>query len=291
MLVEIAVGDAYGAGFEFRNPVSVRALNNLNKYRRPALSIGKSGRYTDDTQMTIAVTEAMLTGQSLTPELLADHFVEVFKRDPRTGYAPRFYRFLRSVDSGAEFLERIRPTSDRSGAAMRAGPIGLLDSAEAVLECAEIQARITHDTDAGVRSAQAAALMVHHFARRQGSPEELTAFVSAQVDGDWNRPWKGRVSMAGIQCVKAAMSAVASTTSLSGLLHRCVSFGGDVDTVAAIALAAASWSPSHEQDLPEQLLDDLEDGPYGRQFLGCLDADLREHLGIDHTPRPPGREA
>lgn len=291
MLVEIAVGDAYGAGFEFRNPVSVRALNNLTKYRRPALSIGKSGRYTDDTQMTIAVTEAMLTGQSLTAELLADHFVEAFKRDPRSGYAPRFYRFLRSVDSGAEFLDRIRPTSDRSGAAMRAGPIGLLDDVGTVLEYAEIQARVTHDTDAGVRSAQAAALMVHHFARRQGSPGELTAFVSTHVEGDWTRPWKGRVSMAGIQCVTAAMSAVATTTSLSELLRRCVSFGGDVDTVATIALAAASWSFSHEQDLPEHLIVGLEDGPYGREFLTRLEVELLTHLDLDPTPRPPGREA
>jgi ADP-ribosylglycohydrolase len=111
MLVEIAVGDAYGAGFEFRNPVSVRALNNLTKYRRPALSIGKSGRYTDDTQMTIAVTEAMLTGQSLTAELLADHFVEAFKRDPRSGYAP---------GSTASFVPSTRAPSSSIGSAPRA---------------------------------------------------------------------------------------------------------------------------------------------------------------------------
>ncbi|MCX7620392.1 MAG: ADP-ribosylglycohydrolase family protein [Acidimicrobiales bacterium] len=92
----------------------------------------------------------------------------------------------------------MRPTSDRSGAAMRAGSIGLLDDVATFLEYAEIQARVTHDTDAGVRSAQAAALVVHHFARRQGSPRALTAFVSAHIDGEWTRPWKGRVSMAGI---------------------------------------------------------------------------------------------
>jgi ADP-ribosylglycohydrolase len=164
---------------------------------------------------------------------------------------------------------------------MRAGPIGLIDDVETVLEYAGIQARVTHDTDAGVRSAQAAALMVHHFARMQGSPGELTAFVSTHVEGDWTRPWKGRVSMAGIQCVTAAMSAVASTTSLSELLRRCVSFGGDVDTVATIALVAALWSPSHEQDLPEHLIAGLEDGPFGREFLIRLGADLVKHLDID----------
>jgi hypothetical protein len=44
VLVELAVGDAYGAGFEFRNPLYVRAFNNLNRHRRAALTIGKPGR-------------------------------------------------------------------------------------------------------------------------------------------------------------------------------------------------------------------------------------------------------
>jgi ADP-ribosylglycohydrolase len=234
--------------------------------------------------MTIAVVEAMLTGEPFTPELLADHFVAAFKRDPRTGYAPRFYRFLRSVETGTEFLERIRPTSDRSGAAMRAGPIGLLDSVDAVLEGAEIQAKVTHDTVAGVRSAQAAALMVHHFARREGAPDHLSSFVDEHVEGDWTRPWKGRVSMAGMECVSAAMTAVATTDSLSRLLHRCVSYGGDVDTVATIALAAASWSTAHDRDLPEPLVAGLENGTYGRTYLAHLDAELQTRLmrsGLD----------
>ncbi len=60
MLVELAIGDAYGAGFEFRNPLYVRAFNRLDRYRRPALTLGRGGRYTDDTQMTLAVGEALL---------------------------------------------------------------------------------------------------------------------------------------------------------------------------------------------------------------------------------------
>jgi len=278
MLVELAVGDAYGAGFEFRNALYIRAFNNLKRHRRAALTIGKPGRYTDDTQMTIAVVEAMLTGEPFTPELLADHFVVAFKRDPRNGYAPRFARFLRSVDTGAEFLERIRPTSDRSGAAMRAGPIGLLDSVDVVLERAKIQAKVTHDTEAGVRSAQAAALMVHHFAKLDGLPGELSSFVGQHVPGDWARPWTGRVSMAGLECVRAAITSVAETDSLSQLLQRCVSYGGDVDTVAAIALAAASWSAAHDRDLPEQLVAGLENGTYGRDYLGRLDDQLQARL-------------
>lgn len=275
MLVELAVGDAYGAGFEFRNSLSVRAFNHVDRYRRPALTLShRCGRYTDDTQMTIAVTEALLSGEPWTAELLADHFVHAFQRNPRVGYAPRFYGFLKAVDDGTDFLARIRPHSDRSGAAMRAGPVGLLPDLATVLDRATVQARVTHDTDAGIASAQAAALMVHHFAHRRGQPEHVGEFVSEHVAGPWDRPWRGRVSMKGTDCVHAAISAVAAHSSLRELLRSCVAFGGDVDTVATIALAAASCSADYDHDLPEALIDGFERGPFGLDFLRDLDRQL-----------------
>lgn len=274
MLVELAVGDAYGAGFEFRNSLYVRVFNNLDRHRRPALTITKPGRYTDDTQMTIAVTEALLSGESWSPELVASHFVEAFKRDPRGGYAPRFGRFLRSVENGDEFLARIRPGSDRSGAAMRAGPLGVLPDVDEVLDRAAVQARVTHDTPGGVSSAQAAALMVHYFAYGIGAPDALAGFVTERVPGAWDRPWKGRVSMNGVECVRAAVTAVSAHRSLADLLRGCVAYGGDVDTVATIALAAASWSVDYALDLPATLVESLERGAFGRAYLEDLDRQL-----------------
>jgi hypothetical protein len=47
-----------------------------------------------------------------------------------------------------------------------------------------------------------------------------------------------------------------------------------VDTVAAVALGAASCSDEIEQDLPAHLIAGLENGPYGRDFLKDLDARL-----------------
>jgi ADP-ribosylglycohydrolase len=274
MLVELAVGDAYGAGFEFRNLVYVRIFNRLDRHRRPAWTLGKPGCYTDDTQMTIAVAEALLSGEPWSPQLVASHFIETFKRDPRGGYAPRFGRFLRSVDDVHEFLARIRPDSDRSGAAMRAGPLGVLANVDDVMERAAVQARVTHDTPGGVTSAQAAALMAHYFAHRVGATDGLAEFVSDHVPGDWARPWRGRVSMSGVDCVRAALTAVSTYRSLADLLRGCVAYGGDVDTVATIALAAASWSVDYTHDLPAVLIDGLEAGTYGRALLEDLDRQL-----------------
>ena len=65
---------------------------------------------------------------------LARRFVEAFRRDPREGYAGGFYAFLQEVTSGDEFLQRIRPDSDKSGAAMRAGPLGVFPTIGEVVE-------------------------------------------------------------------------------------------------------------------------------------------------------------
>jgi hypothetical protein len=55
-----------------------------------------------------------------------------------------------------------------------------------------------------------------------------------------------------------------------------VAYTGDVDTVAAVALGAASCAQDVEQDLPQALLDGLEGGPYGKAYLSALDARLAE---------------
>ncbi|MBK6856751.1 MAG: ADP-ribosylglycohydrolase family protein [Microthrixaceae bacterium] len=274
MLVELAIADAYGAGFEFRNGFYIRTFNRLDRYHRPALSLAKPGRYSDDTQMTLAITEALLSGELWSPDLIADSFVRVFKRDPRGGYAPRFGRFLQRVTDGDDFLARIRPQSDRSGAAMRAGPIGLIANVEELLWCAELQARVTHDTPGGVSSSMAAALMVHYFFYKIGAPDRLAEFVAEYVPGPWRMPWKGRVSMNGVDCVSAALTAVSRHRSLAELLRGCVDLGGDVDTVATIALASASWSVDYDNDIPTVLIEGLESGPFGIDYLKELDQQI-----------------
>jgi ADP-ribosyl-[dinitrogen reductase] hydrolase len=277
VLVELAVGDAYGAGFEYAEPGFVAAHNTLQGYvQHPTHSGILPGAYTDDTQMTIAVAEHLISGEPWTRELLADRFVTAFHRDRREGYAGGFYRLLSGVQDGAELLSRIEPWSDKSGAAMRASPVGLLPTVGDVLHHTAIQARITHDTPAGIEAAQAAALAVHYCHFDLGPLSELGAWIDRQLqsDGGWSRPWRGKVGAQGWMSVRAALTAMTSSDRLSEILRTCVAFTGDVDTVATVALAAASRSLQVVQDLPNVLRRDLEDGPYGRGFLWQLDARL-----------------
>ncbi|GLZ36842.1 ADP-ribosylglycohydrolase family protein [Actinokineospora sp. NBRC 105648] len=275
MLVELAVGDAYGAGFEYAASEFVLRHNTLRGYVQHAKHTSiRPGQYTDDTQMTLAVAELLADGGTWTAAALADRFVEVFHRDRRAGYAARFYDLLRGLSDGADLLAKIRPDSDKSGAAMRAGPVGLLPTVPDVLHHAAVQARITHDTPDGVASAQAAALAVHYCDRQLGPVARLPEWISAQVDGDWATPWRGKVGSKGVMSVRAAITALAAGGGLSSILHACVAFTGDVDTVATVALAAASRTPEIAADLPAVLLDGLENDAYGRDYLTALDIRL-----------------
>jgi ADP-ribosylglycohydrolase len=74
--------------------------------------------------------------------------------------------------------------------------------------------------------------------------------------------------------VRAAITALGASERMSDLLRRCVDFTGDVDTVAAIALAAGSCCAEIEQDLPAHLVYGLEDSAFGRTYIEELDARL-----------------
>ena len=74
--------------------------------------------------------------------------------------------------------------------------------------------------------------------------------------------------------VSAALTAFQRNDTLSGLLRDCVDFCGDVDTVAAIAMAAGACSAEYENDLPEHLYKNLENGAFGAEYLEKIDDKL-----------------
>jgi ADP-ribosylglycohydrolase len=274
MLVELAIGDAYGAGFEYASDRVVRECNDLSRYIRHPKHPIAPGQYTDDTQMSIAIAEAIVDEDPWTPLALATRFVAAFRRDPREGYAGRFFAFLQEVRDGAEFIAKIQPQSDKSGAAMRACPIGVFPSVAEVVDRCTTQAKLTHDTPDGIAAAVAAALTAHYFLYRVGPRSELPEFLRSHVAGPWETPWTVKVGAQGMMSVRAAITALVAHDSLTSLLRACIAYTGDVDTVATIALGAAAGSAEYEQDLPGHLYAGLEDGPYGRAFLEALDARL-----------------
>ncbi|MFH1637227.1 MAG: ADP-ribosylglycohydrolase family protein [Candidatus Woesearchaeota archaeon] len=274
MMLELAIGDAYGSGFEFAEKGFIRKNNNLKSYYKHRKCNILPGCYTDDAQMSIAIAELLMGEKEWDCFKIASKFVEAFKRDEREGYSSGFYLLLKCVNDGAELIARLNPNSRKNGAAMRACPIGILPDLEKVKLYAAMQAEVTHDSHEGITSAMASALMPHYFTYKLGKKKDLGEFIAGNVEGDWGKAWKGEVSTNAEEAVRAAITAIARGASLSSILKRSIAFGGDVDTVATIAMAAASCCDEVRKDIPKNLVDGLENGDYGKGYLLGLDKDL-----------------
>lgn len=270
MLVEIAIGDAYGAGFEFCPRDKIVRYNTLAEYVPHELRV-EAGKYTDDTQMSIAVAEVLLSGAEPGSAAFADAFVRCFRRDPRIGYANGFRRLLDACEDGAALRSRIRPESRRNGAAMRAVPLGLIEDKGVLARVAREQAVVTHDTPEGVLSSHVVALMAHGLLYDGMSIDDLPAFVERHAGFRPLGSWDVEVPCDALATLHAVNTALQSNRKLSSLLTECVDFGGDVDSVAAIALGLAALSAEYEWDLPADLVAGLEDDQFGLGFLEDLD--------------------
>lgn len=286
MLLWIAVGDAYGACFEYADADATRP-NDLSGYPPNIVypAIG-GGRYTDDAQMSAALAEAVLGGP-LTRESVAEAFVARFKLDARMGYSRGMQALMSCCIDGEDLLRRIHPVKNTSGAAMRVLPVAALSDVSSVMAAADLQASVTHDTPGGIASATAAAMMA--FGMRSGvTAPNLPKYVFDHVPGDWMRPWQGPVGSAGVDAVRAALWTVATAErSMASALRRAVDLTGDVDTVAAIALGTLACDPHTLRDIPASLVHGLENGDWGRDYLEELGGKLSEFSEaaiLDKTP-------
>lgn len=286
LLLKIAIADAYGMGFEFIDQKIVNEENNLDNYRHHGFhSELWPGQYTDDTQMSIALYEYLseqLNGHNYTDEAveeiankekIASKFLEVFKRDRRKGYAKGFQHVLETVSSGKEMVDVVEKfgKTESNGACMRAIPVGLFFRGEdSILKFSTTQAEITH-RDSGVLAAHAISLATK-FLYSNGFvkelPEYLNSVLGEKIDWSWNGSRVASKTELGMITARAAIHTVMTTKSYSECLKKAVSYGGDTDSVAAIACGLSVCSREHyDQEIPSVLIDGLERGKFGLGFL------------------------
>lgn len=279
MLLEMAIGDAYGACFEWID-YDTSSYNHL-EYVTIEPSLVPAGSYTDDTQMALALAEVMVAPYEWTGGNIADSFVRCFKRDERRGYTTALFQILLNCNSGPDLFARVHGTSDKSGAAMRSAPLGYFPL-DILMDYSNVQAGVTHNSPVGLASAQAVALASHYFIYDLGPKDELEGWlrqygaVAKMLEDQSTDPESGKmVSTNGAECTKAALRAL-ELTSLSEILRESVSYGGDTDTVATIAMGIASNCREIQKDIPVNLIAGLENKEYGRDYLIEMDRRLKE---------------
>ncbi|KKN60282.1 hypothetical protein LCGC14_0533320 [marine sediment metagenome] len=285
ILLYTAIGDAYCAACEYikiKNPQDKKTQDKALKFEQYLSHPRHSnfpGTYTDDCAMSIGNTEVLLS-DSWGKLDFANAWVDVFNRDPRDAYARSFQKFLEEVESGFEFLETIHPDSNKNGAAMRSSVFGVMPNPFNVLKVTTLQAKITHNTPGGLFGAQAVALMSHYAMywhgpmTRGGLGSFLRTMLNPILKVDTSlanvflEPWAGRIAgeELGIITALATFELLISCDSLLQILQKTIEWGGDTDSVAAIALGIASCRMP--DDLPAFMHNQLEIGSnYGSVFL------------------------
>jgi ADP-ribosyl-[dinitrogen reductase] hydrolase len=277
MLLEIAIGDAYGSGFEFAPRAKILRANDGLHYEAHEKGI-PAGHYTDDTQMSAALAELLLAADEPDANACADAFLAAFRRDPRPGYASHFAVLLETAASGADLRRRLAPGSRRNGAAMRSVPLAFIADVDRLERVAHTQAAVTHDSAEGRLSSFVVGLMGHALLHERAPVAALPRIVQARTGFALRTDWHDEVACDAIQTLHAVNTALQRHRGMAALLRDCAAFGGDVDTVGAIALGLASLARDYAADLPPTLHDALEDGPYGRSWLRALDERLVERF-------------
>jgi ADP-ribosylglycohydrolase len=199
--------------------------------------------FTDDSVLTAALAEAILTGKNF--ESLLRHY---YHRYPDAGYGGRFITWVKSLNPAPG-------NSWGNGAAMRISPVGwAYDSLAEVLKKAEAYTAVTHGHPEGIKGAQAVAAAV--FLGRSGaSKPQILNYVTNTFGYDLSRtcdeirPCYGYdVSCRGT--VPPAFAAFLDSTDFESALRLAVSLGGDSDTLACIT---GSIAEAYYGGVPEEI--------------------------------------
>lgn len=286
MLLRIAQADAYAMACEFVDDHDhIAECLKFERYmRHPTHPDFVQGMYTDDTQMSIAVAETLIKhGTNAGHAEFSDAFFGCFKRDPRAGYSKKFQTILNSATSPDHMRQMLSTTSTNNGAAMRSVPLGIIDDPKKLIDVCSTQAATTHATWGGINSSISIALMSHFalYDRRDFSSMHRWCCGWSQAHNYFREPWRGRVCEdsidgrglgMGMNTAWAVQTLLTTETSLMAILRRCIEWGGDTDSVAAIAWGIASSRYSNEI-IPSFFDDDLENmhkSPYDKTFLNDL---------------------
>lgn len=208
--------------------------------------------FTDDTVMTAAVAEVLMTGAAYAPT-----FHDFFHAYPDAGYGQQFALWCE--------LRRSEPYGSwGNGSAMREAPVGLaFDRLEDVLAEAARSAAATHDHPEGIRGAQATAAAVF-FARTRMDKGLMARYIEAEFGyrldqslASVRRTFLFDVSCAGT--VPWALRAFLEADDFEGAVRNAISLGGDADTLACIAGAVAGTYYGVPEAIAVEALGRLDD--------------------------------
>jgi ADP-ribosylglycohydrolase len=193
----LSVGDAVGESLSYQS-YRCRELSDFSAFRPGAL------RYTDDTEMALAIFETLERLGGIDEEVLAWAYSNRFRNDPDRGYGKMARRILHEIGNGSSWREASRNAfgggSFGNGAAMRVAPIGAYfsDDLAAVPAMASKSAQVTHFHPEGIAGAIAVAVAAAVASVHKGKPsgEAAKAIWDAVLDFTPESKVRNRLALA-----------------------------------------------------------------------------------------------
>ena len=230
-LMGVIVGDVVGSVYEHHR------TTDFNFPLFPPRS-----KPTDDTVGSLAIARWLLGDR--TRENLVRSMVQLCNSYPRAGYSHRFKAWLRSVEH--------RPYGgNTNGSAMRVGACGwAAESLEEAIDLARQTAEVSHNSDEGIRGAQAVAAAI--FLARTGHPKaEIGRYVEETFGYDFSRSVDEirRTADHAYNCdvsIPQAFCCWLQSETYEETVRNAVSLATDADTIAAISGGLAAATPGME---------------------------------------------
>lgn len=223
-------GDIVGSVFEWHNVKS----EEFDLFSRES-------RFTDDTVMTVAVADKLLTCKnqhglfidSTAATEYAARFRQYYLRYPYAGFGQMFTDWAKN----GGFTKQ---KSYGNGAAMRVSPIGYaFNDLDSVLREAKLSCVYTHNNREAIQGAMAVAGCVF-LARTGVLKEEIRNFVTKKIGYELafsldeirlDYKFDSRTSYS----VPPAIVAFLESVDYESAVRKAISIGGDSDTIACIA--------------------------------------------------------
>jgi ADP-ribosylglycohydrolase len=217
-MIGAIAGDMIGSSYEGRRNIKTTDFDIFSR----------GFKFTDDTVLTLAVADWILTATPLVEKLKS-----YFRRYPRAGYGKNFEAWAASENTKPYY-------GQGNGSAMRVSAVGFAyDRLDEVLEHAKGSAEVTHNHPEGIKGAQATAGAIF-LARTGRGKGEIRDYIEATFGYRLDRPlaeirknYKFDATCKG--SVPQAITAFLESTDFEDAVRKAISLGGDSDTIACIA--------------------------------------------------------
>ena len=194
-LMGMALGDALGAETEFLNVAGILQRFPPSGPQQPK---GNPARVTDDTQMALAVGDALLAApRPYSSDTLSTELIRTFTAwydDPENNRAPgnTCLTACEQLLDGKTWVEASQISSKGRGANMRVMPVGLLDvDAATRAGIAQLQAAIMHGHPTGLAASDLTAFVIADLGsggKADGLAERVRDYAESQrtiYHADW----------------------------------------------------------------------------------------------------------